>query len=109
MPVNHSEFVVTKLVDATSTTFDQPVPPKPSAFDVYADANTAQGGTSIASVTDLIIDPFNPSAAFGDGSVRFVHDPVVVHVGGALPVFVQSADLDGLFKPLFAFTSLDLM
>jgi hypothetical protein len=81
-------FSIHKLSDSSGPMFDQPVPPNPSAFDAYADTPVANGGTPLSSVTDLIIDPFNPSAALGDGSVVFVVDPI---------------------KPLFAFTSPDLL
>ena len=97
-----SEIVVTKPTDCASL-----------GTNIYGDAfafgdTSAKGGTAIASVTDMVIDPFDPSAALGDGSVRFLHDPVVVaYEGGVLPINVAVADLDG-FKPLFAFTTPDL-
>ena len=64
-----SEIVVTKSTDCASL-----------GTNTYADAfafgdTSARAGTSIPSVTDMVIDPFDPSAAFGDGSVRFLHDP----------------------------------
>jgi prepilin-type processing-associated H-X9-DG protein len=79
--VDHSEFVIHKLLDSTS--------PNPSAFDVYADAHSGGANTAMGDGSVVLSDPVTPFR---------VPDPVTV-AGG---------DIEG-FKPLFAFTSPDLL
>ena len=81
------EITVTKLTDRSGTTFNDT---NGDTFE-FGD-EVAKGGTSIDSVTDMVIDPFNPSAAFGDGSVVFVSDPIVLHDAQPLPVLIVIAD-----------------
>jgi prepilin-type processing-associated H-X9-DG protein len=65
------EFVFNKLCDADGTR------PSTSAFDAYsADAQT--GGANVA---------------MGDGSVRFLSDPGVVHDAQPQPVLMVIADI----------------
>jgi hypothetical protein len=55
---------VSKSMDSATTLLCQYATLGSSPFDAYADAPAGTGGTSIPSVTDMIIDPFNPGAAF---------------------------------------------